>query len=516
MPGLSIRTRLALWHALVIAALLGAFSVGTWAFLTQTLQQRVDQSLGDVMRGFVEVWDSERTEHASSPDDAATDAVGEFRYRDRRMLVFDAAGRLVAVSDSTPLAPALSPVTLARPDGALRSLVAAAAPGRAVFATLDGGSEEEVPVRVLVARVSMAGVPFAVAALRSMRAEDEAQEAFVAAVGVVVPLVLVLAGVGGFLLARASLAPVVAITRQAARTGESNLHERIAVSNAHDELGQLASVLNALLARLDDAFARQKRMAESQRQFMADASHELRTPVAALCSTVDVTLARPDRERAALEEALRIVGGEGHRLGRVVDDLLLLARADADQVPLRRERVFLEEIVEECTRAARGMALARGITLSAPVADEAPFIGDGHLLRRLVMILLDNAIKYTPAPGRVDVTLERSPPAADRAWYRIVVSDSGPGVPEEARAQIFERFYRADTSRARLAERPDSRGAGAGLGLAIARWIGAAHGGDVALADSGPGGSRFVITLPASGVGMSEAAGSVATPLRRT
>lgn len=511
----SIRTRLALWHALVVAALLGAFSVGTWAFLTRTMLQRVDHSLGDVVRVFVEVWDDERSEDGSAPAVAVTDAVAEFRYRDRRMLVFDARGGLIAISDTTPLVPALRTAALGRPGGPLTSLVAAAAPGRAAFATFHGGRADEAPVRALAARVSSVGVPFTVVALRSMRAEDEAQEDFVAALGVVVPLVLVLAGAGGFVLARASLAPVVAIARQAARTSESTLHERIEVVNPHDELGQLASVLNGLLARLDDAFARQKRMTESQRQFMADASHELRTPVAALCSTVDVTLARPDRDKAALEEALRIVGGEGHRLGRIVDDLFLLARADAGQVPVRRERVFLEEIVEECARAARAMATARGITLSTPVADEAPLLGDGHLLRRLIMILLDNAIKYTPAPGRVDVTLERSPPTADGQWYHIAVSDTGPGVPEDARERIFERFYRADEARSRSAERPDSGSAGVGLGLAIARWIGAAHGGDVTLADSGPGGSRFVVTLPADGPDSFPPAGMAASVGRR-
>jgi signal transduction histidine kinase len=228
-----------------------------------------------------------------------------------------------------------------------------------------------------------------------------------------------------------------------------------------------------------------------QRQFMADASHELRTPVAALSSVADVALAREDRDPGELREALDVVRGEGRRLGRLVDDLMLLARADAGELPVRKEPMFLEELLQDSARAARGLAAARGVTLSAPPADEAPFVGDADLLRRLVMILLDNAIKYTPAGGEVRLSLDR-----DSERYRISVQDSGPGVPAWAAERIFERFFRVDESRTRAAE--DGGVTSAGLGLAIARWAAAAHGGTVQLEASGPSGARFVVTLPAS------------------
>jgi signal transduction histidine kinase len=205
-----------------------------------------------------------------------------------------------------------------------------------------------------------------------------------------------------------------------------------------------------------------------------------------------VALARKDREPGELREALDVVRGEGRRLGRLVDDLMLLARADAGELPVRPEQLFLEELLQDSTRAARGLAAARGITLIAPPTEEAPFVGDAHLLRRLVMILLDNAIKYTPGGGEVRLSLDR-----DRAGerYRISVVDTGPGVPSWATERIFERFFRVDESRTRSTQ-DDGGFASAGLGLPIARWIAEAHGGTVQLDATGPGGSRFVVTLP--------------------
>lgn len=295
----------------------------------------------------------------------------------------------------------------------------------------------------------MAGERFTVVVLRWLGAEDEALDAFLHALAVTIPLVLVLAAIGGYLLARASLAPVVAMARQAERTSVRNLNERLPVANPRDELGGLAVVLNGLLARLEEAFDLQQRAANQQRQFMADASHELRTPVTALCSVADVALARPDRDPTELVEALDVVRGEGRRLGRVVDDLLLLARADAGELPVRPEPLFLEELIQDCARAARAMAASRQITLIAPPADEAPLTGDPHLLRRLLMILLDNAIKYTSPGGQVQLSLTRVDTSTAECAYEIAVEDSGTGVPLEAREKIFERFFRADMARTR-------------------------------------------------------------------
>jgi signal transduction histidine kinase len=491
--GDSIRVRLTLWHTLAVAALLTAFSIATWIFLVRTTGTRADQSLADMARAFVKVWGGVRAEEETGTVASSAVAASEFRDRDRRIVVFDRAGRVIAISDTTPLTPGLSPQRLSNLQrGPLATLVRNATPQNQVFTTLDEGGDGGAPVRAHAIRVSDEGQSFTVLALRSLRAEEDASESFVTAVMVAIPIALLLAGIGGYLLARASLAPVVAMGQQARRISASNLDERLPVENPRDELGGLAEVLNGLLARLEHAFEQEQRSAEQQRQFMADASHELRTPVAALSTVADVALARNDRDASELREALGVVRGEGSRLGRLVDDLLLLSRADAGELPARREQLYLEELLQDSARAARGLATTRGVSLIAPPAEEAPFVGDGHMLRRLLMILLDNAIKYTARGGEVRMSLDRDT-AAKR--YRITVEDTGHGVPAWAAERIFERFFRVDESRGRAAD--DNVGVpSAGLGLAIARLAAEAHGGTVHLDATGPSGSRFVVELP--------------------
>ena len=489
----SIRVRLALWYALTVAALLAAFSIATWIFLVRTTGTRADQSLAEVARAFVKVWDGVRAEEETSAAASAIPAAAEFRDRDRRIVVFDHAGRLIAMSDTTPLAPGLSRRALADlQHGPVAALVRMATPESHFFSTLDAVAGGGAPVRAYTIRVADEGRAFTVLALRSLRAEEDASESYVTVVMVVIPIVLLLAGIGGYMLARASLAPVVAIGHQARRISASNLDERLSVGNPRDELGDLAEVLNGLLGRLERAFEQEQRAAAQQRQFMADASHELRTPVAALSSVADVALARKDRDAGELREALDIVRAEGIRLGRLVDDLLLLSRADAGELPVRRERLYLEELMQDSARAARGLAARRGVTLVTPPAEESPFVGDAHMLRRLLMILLDNAIKYTPRGGEVRLFLE---PDSAGGVYRISVEDTGPGVPAWAAQRIFERFFRVDESRTRTAD-DDGAVSSAGLGLAIARVTAEAHGGSVHLEATGAEPTRFVITLP--------------------
>ncbi len=500
----SIRLRLTAWHIVTIALLLGAFAAGTWVFLVRSARAREDSSLASTSQAFVDNWRTERAEHAISPAAAASSAAAEFRYRDRRIIVFDRSGRPVAMSDSVPFATsALSTMGRQSPSVGLAEWAARASPaGQGSLITLQAGAEDDTQVRAHATRITlMAGEPFTVVVLGSLHAEKEAAESFVGALSILIPLVLVFAGLGGYLLARASLAPVVAMVRQAERTSALNLHERIPVGNPRDELGRLATVLNGLLDRLQRAFEQQHQAAERQRNFMADASHELRTPVTAIRSTAEVALSRTDRTQEELIDALDVVRGEGLRLGRVVDDLFLLSRADAGEVPVRSELVYLEEVIQDCARSARAMATSRTISMVVPLADEAAFVGDPQLLRRLVMILLDNAIKYTPSGGEVRVRLERTPLAPDA--YEISVEDSGPGVPPEAREHIFERFFRVDVARTRApltnAESSGIGGreaGGAGLGLAIARWIAGAHGGTVRLDATQAKGSRFVVSLP--------------------
>src|SRR5262249_563792 len=251
--------------------------------------------------------------------------------------------------------------------------------------------------------------------------------------------------------------------------------EDLGESSRRDELGQLARAFNGLVARL-------RQTLQTQRQFMADASHELRTPVSVIQSSADVTLARDRRDESDYRDALTTVGSEARRLGRLVDDMLVLARADAGGYRLRKEYVYLNEIVADCRRTVEVLARTRDVTVGTNTAADVPFCGDESLLRRMVLNVLQNAVAYTRAgsAGVVDVS-----PRDGHAFIRV--SDEGEGIPENDRQRIFDRFVQLDSAR---------RSAGVGLGLPIARWIAEVHGGSLDLEASGATGSTFRIVLP--------------------
>lgn len=252
----------------------------------------------------------------------------------------------------------------------------------------------------------------------------------------------------------------------------------------------LASVL--LVAAGGYALARKstepvERAIEHMRRFMADAAHELRTPLTVMRSRAEVTLARP-RTADAYEAALRNLERETIHLARIVDDLLTLARADAGQRPMQRERVFLDDVLLDSADAARAIAESRCVHVEVDEFEEAPVVGDPQLLRELTMILLDNAVKFTEPEGVVRASVERINDAAT-----LTVSDTGIGIAADQLPHVFERFYRGDAARTRDAG-PGSQGVG--LGLSIAHWIAEQHGATIRI-DSRPGqGTRVVVQFP--------------------
>jgi two-component system, OmpR family, sensor kinase len=290
------------------------------------------------------------------------------------------------------------------------------------------------------------------------------------------PLLIALAALGGYWIARRGLAPVGWRGEQASRITGNNLHTRLEIGRPAEELAALAASFNALLERLDQSF-------ESMRRFVADASHELRTPIAIIRGEADVA---PSHERTPAEyrASLGIVLDEARRLSRLIDDLLNLARADAGHVKLHMEEFYFNDLIGECCRSVQGLAAARRIELECRTGEDIPFRGDQELLRRLVINLLDNAIRYTPLGGKVVASLETAGPQ-----LRIAIADTGSGISAEAAPHVFDRFYRADKGRSR-------ENGGFGLGLAIVRWIAESHRGAIDL-DSRPGaGSTFTVTLP--------------------
>jgi len=308
------------------------------------------------------------------------------------------------------------------------------------------------------------------------------------ALGWLVPITIALASAGGYFLARKNLAPVADMTRRADRISESTLHDRLAVQNPADELGRLAATLNRLLDRLDLAF-------ERQRRFIADASHELRTPLAILQGESEVALASPSRTPEEYRESLSALQHEARRLARIVEDMFTLSRADAGQYPVNSRPLYLDEVVADCAHSVRTLAAAKSIALEVESGGELLFSGDESLLSRMLLNLLDNAIKYTPGGGKVAVAVR-----ATVAGAQITVTDSGPGIPREFQSRIFERFFRVDQARTRAHSPPGGSAGGAGLGLSIAKWIAEAHGGALHLTRSDPGGTVFSVMLPAESV----------------
>lgn len=471
----SVRTRLALWYTSVFGVVLIAFAAIAYGLFKQTTEQRTDRYLEEAAAGLGAGFEDELTT-ARTIDAAAAEAVHEFRGRDLTVAIYDSTNRLVAASSDTASSRDTPAVDLDQL-GKVRPGPNDLAGG---WRTVHGHRGRS---RIYAMTIRISGHLHTIVVGQSLHAQMELLEDIREACMIAIPLALLLAAIGGHFLAGRSLRPTLTMAAQATRMSATNLSERLVVINPKDELGQLAQVFNGLLSRLEQAF-------EQQRRFMADASHELRTPVAIIRTEADVALARSERSPENYREALEIIRNGGRRLSTIVDDLMLLARADAGQQPLRYVEFYLDELVVECVRGVRTLAARRNIDVSIESQIEAPCHGDDELLRRLILNLLDNAIKYSPPGASVLVGLTRS-----ASKYQLTVTDTGNGIPEEAQSHVFDRFYRADQARARTS---GSEVGGAGLGLAIARWIAEAHGGQLRLVRSSETGSEFTAEIPAA------------------
>lgn len=299
------------------------------------------------------------------------------------------------------------------------------------------------------------------------------------ALGLIAPFVLLLSALGSYAMAGRAFRPITRLTHTARSIEAGDLHERVPVPSARDEVRDLALTLNEMIARLESAFAQQRR-------FVADASHELRTPVAVIRSLAEVTLAQAKTPKA-YAEALRDVAGEAERLGNLVSDLLILARADEGELPIDREPVRLDLLAADVAASVEPLAAERGIALHTEALAPATVVGDAARLIQVVMNLVDNALFYTDAGGEVCISVAVSGSSA-----RLEVRDTGIGIAPEDVPHIFERFYRADPVRSRMA-------GNSGLGLAIVDWVVRAHAGSVDVASQPGHGSTFAVTLPLAG-----------------
>ena len=292
------------------------------------------------------------------------------------------------------------------------------------------------------------------------------------------PVVILLACVGGYFLAGRALAPVVAMTRTAQRIQAEGLGQRIGMEGRDDELGKLASTFDSMLAQLEVTF-------ERERRFTSDAAHELRAPLAVIRAESSLALSKA-RSPKEYRRVLQVVDGESSRMGKLMGDLLTLARADVGKYHLLRKPVDLTTLCRQVTSQMQVTACEKEIRLTTGIEDRIKIMGDDAWLVQMVSNLLDNGIKYSHPGGLVKLTLTRKGENAV-----LAVEDKGIGMTVEQLAHIFDRFYRADKSRTR-----DGRTSGVGLGLAICEWIAVSHGGRIDVSSQLGAGSTFEVILP--------------------
>jgi heavy metal sensor kinase len=454
----SIGFRLAACYAGILALTFAVVGIGVWVALRGSIDDTVDKELRAEVRGI---------RAFLAPDGGA-----------------GSAGKLMERAASTPIAAQFriadgSGRWLYRSAGTEGWNVAAPDPARLP----SRGKGETVTVGGKAIRILSAAMPPGSVQVGIPVDEfSEMLDAFTWSALLASPALLLLASAGGYWMSRRALAPVERITRTAAEIQAENLSARLPLSGTGDELDHLSDTLNAMLARLDDSFRRIT-------QFTADASHELRTPVAIIRTTAEVTRRKPrgDKEYA---EALDRILAESERTTQLIEDLMLLARADADAEELPPEPVRLDELALSACADARVLAEAAGMVQSADGLTPCTVSGDRRALRRLVLILLDNAIKYSNPGGHVRLGVSLYARGNERRAV-LSVQDTGVGIAPEDLPHVFERFYRASKDRSRKID-------GVGLGLSIARTIARRHGGEIEV-ESRPGaGSTFRVFLPAA------------------
>ena len=496
MRRLSIRARLTFWYTGILACTLLILGVVGYGLLMYSLWQDTDATLEGVAKVMAQsVQPPPPTPVPPGVDELLRHFYGP-GFADRFFQFLDPRGEL------DPRWPQLRGGFQHVSPKALQN----AAEGFATFETVQGPGP--YPTRVLTFPIMARGRLVNVLQVGiSLEKLHRARQDFLWAVAILIPLALVLAGTGGWLLARRALRPVDEMTTTARRIGAERLAERLAGAEVDDELGRLARTLNEMLARLEAGFA-------EVRRFSADASHELRTPLTVLRGEIEVALRHP-RSSEEYRQLLERLLGSVESMARMVDDLLLLSRADAGALRLATEPVELDRLVEDAAKEGEVLARSKAVRVRIQALEPLVATGDGPRLAQLLRNLVDNAVKYTPAGGQVSLALRAGSgvrgqgsgqceeptgtpgahsladprPPIPGPYAEIVVQDTGIGIAPEALPRIFDRFYRADPARSR-----DS--GGAGLGLCIAQTIAEVHGGRIEVASTPGTGSTFTVRLP--------------------
>jgi signal transduction histidine kinase len=450
---MSIRLRLTAWYVLTLGIALAAVGLALVLVFRATMERQLDDDLaGRAMQVAASIQADSGGLTLQGQGDESLVAGGEF------VGLYDRTGKLLDSSAAPPKAAA-----------AIASFAAGSSTARS--GTVTSGAER---LRLRALPVNDGGVLATLVVVRSLAPIDSAANQLLGILGLVLPVAVAIAAVGGYFLAYRALRPVEQLRRAAEDYGATDLSRRLAPEKLRDdELGRLARTLDAMLDRVAAAV-------EQQRRFTGDASHELRTPIATILADASLSL---ERARSAEDERATIVRieSEAARMARILEGLLVLARSDAGSPATRSEDVDLRSLLEASASRIASRAAERGVPLETRV-DGALVVADRDSgLERVFDNLLDNAMRYSRTGSEIVIAaVERD------GMARVTVSDHGPGIAPDERTRVFERFHRGH----------GAGGAGAGLGLAIARAIVDAHGGRIHAAETPGGGATFVVELP--------------------
>lgn len=460
---LPIRARVTLWYLLLLAVLVSALGVFVVTRLRADLVNGVDATLAtraqQISLGFAGKGEGEFQDVSDSSLAGLPGSESAAQLLDAKASVLETSG------DPAAVASLLSPSDVTR-----------VLSGETISRSITLGKDAE-SFRILA--VALPGsAPRVIVAATSLDTVDASVHHLSVLLLLAGPTLLLIASLGGWWVAGAALAPVRRITRTSAYIGMEHLDERVDVPGTTDEIHDLALTMNSMLERLEQGVA-------DQRRFIADASHELRTPIAIMRSEVEVSLLGPDLGSEA-RTTLESVRQELEDMGSSVENLLTLARADEGQLSLAREHFDLRGAAEAVRDGLSHVSAAGGVAIEVE-GESAQVFADRSRIDQVLRNLLSNAIRYSGRGSHVTITTDTEDGAV-----RCTVVDDGPGIPPESLPHVFDRFFRGAPSRS---------GTGAGLGLAICHEIVAAHGGQVR-AESGPdGGSTFTFTIPAAGEG---------------
>jgi heavy metal sensor kinase len=455
---MTIRTRLTFLYSSLLAVVILVFIAATSSVLSWTLRMQVDETLLEVIENerYNAISDIMWPSSGDSMSPKTRSTPGLFlqiwHYNERgQPFLHNVSYSLLGYGYNEPM----DPLALGESEQVRRDVII-------------GGDHRRVISQPLVIDGKIRGYIQAASSLRTVDAAVDRLLKIMLIGGTITILISLL--VGDY-LARRALRPIDAIAQTAKQiTAADDLSRRIPYNGPPDELGQLTHIFNNTLERLERLF-------NVQRRFVADVSHEMRTPLTIIQGNIDLM-----RRMGPDEQTMAAVADEAKRMIRLVDDLLLLAKADAGRLPLEQARIDLDTLVLDVFRQAQ--MLSKEVSVSLGHVEPARVMGDSDRLKQLLLNLLSNGMKYTPPGGKVTLALHR-----EGAHAVLTVSDTGIGIPPEDLSHIFDRFYRVDKARSRAQ-------GGTGLGLSIAKWIAEAHGGEITVSSEVDEGSVFTVRLP--------------------